>query len=66
MITSDAKAFLRRLDPTAYEPADLLDGPIELALDDEEARHTMEETLSLLRDSIARLSDDEMLVLHIG
>jgi hypothetical protein len=66
LITSDAKALLGRLDPTAYEPADLLDGPIELELDDEEARYAMEETLSLLRDSIARLSDDEVLLLHIG
>jgi hypothetical protein len=66
LIASDAKAFLDRLGPTAYEPGDLLDGPIELELDDEEARYAMEETLSLLRDTIARLSDDEVLLLHIG
>ncbi|MEU4625192.1 hypothetical protein AB0G04_35115 [Actinoplanes sp. NPDC023801] len=66
LITSDAKALLGRLDPTAYEAADLLDGLIELELDDEEARYAMEETLSLLRDSIARLSDDEVLLLQIG
>jgi hypothetical protein len=66
LIASDAKAFLDRLDPAAYEPGDLLDGPIELGLDDEEARYAMEETLSLLRDTIARLADDEVLLLHIG
>jgi hypothetical protein len=66
LIASDAKAFLDRLDPAAYEPGDLLDGPIELELDDEEARHATEEALSLLRDTIARLSDDEVPLLHIG
>lgn len=66
LITSDAKALLHHLDPTAYEPADLLDGPIELELDDEQVRYAMEETLSLLRDSIAGLSDDEVLLVHIG
>jgi hypothetical protein len=66
LIASDTKAFLDRLDPAAYEPGDLLDGPIELELDDEEVRYAMEETLSLLRDAIARLSDDEVLLLHIG
>ena len=66
LIASDAKAFLDRLDPSAYDPGDLLDGPIELELDDEESRYAMEETLSLLRDTIARLSDDEMLLLHNG
>jgi hypothetical protein len=66
LIASDAKAFLDRLDPAAYEPGDLLDGPMELELDDEEARYAVEETLSLLRDSIARLSDDDVLLLHIG
>ena len=66
LIASDAKAVLDRLDPAAYEPGDLLDGPIELELDDEEARYAMEETLSLLRGTIARLSDDEVLLLNIG
>jgi hypothetical protein len=66
LIASDAKAFLDRLDPAAYEPGDLLDGPIELELDDEEARYAMEETLSLLRDTVPGLSDDEVLLLHIG
>ncbi|WP_344610993.1 hypothetical protein [Dactylosporangium salmoneum] len=66
LITSDAKAYLDRLDPAAHEPGDLLDGSIELELDDEEARYAMEETLSLLRDAIARLSDDEVLLLRIG
>jgi hypothetical protein len=66
LIGSDAKAFLDRLDPAAYDPGDLLDGPIELELDDEEGRYAMEETLSLLRDAIARLSDDEVLLLHVG
>ncbi|GGM85642.1 hypothetical protein ACFFX1_29690 [Dactylosporangium sucinum] len=66
LIASDAKAFLDRLDPARYEPGALLAGPIELGLDDEEARYAMEETLSLLRDTIARLSDDEVLLLHIG
>ncbi len=66
LITSDAKVLLGRLDPAAYEPADLLGGPIELELDDEEARYAMEETLSLLRDSIAGLADDEVLLLRIG
>jgi hypothetical protein len=37
-----------------------------LELDDEEARHATEEALSLLRDTIARLSDDEVPLLHIG
>lgn len=66
LIASDAKAFLERLDPAAYDPGDLLDGAIELELDDEEARHAMEETLSLLRAVIASLSDNEVLLLHIG
>ena len=66
LIGSSAKAFLDRLSPTAHQLGDLLDGPIELELDDEEARNAMEETLSLLRDTIARLSDDEVLLLHIG
>jgi hypothetical protein len=66
LISSDAKAFLDRLDPAAYEPADLLDGPIELELDDEEAGYALTETLSLLRDTIAGLADDEVLLLHIG
>jgi hypothetical protein len=34
--------------------------------DEEEARYAMTETLSLLRDTIARLSEDELLLLHIG
>jgi hypothetical protein len=66
LIASDAKAFLDRLDPAAYDPGDLLDGPNELELDDEEARYAIEETLSLLRETIARLSDDEVLLLHVG
>ncbi|WP_328470966.1 hypothetical protein OHA21_06005 [Actinoplanes sp. NBC_00393] len=66
LITGDAKAFLERLDPAAYEPEDLLDGPIELELDDEEARQALGETLSLLRDTIGSLTDDEVLLIHIG
>jgi hypothetical protein len=66
LIAPDAKGFLDRLDPAAHEPGDLLDGPIEVELDDEEARYAMEETLSLLRDTIAGLSGDEVLLLHIG
>ena len=66
LIASDAKAFLDRLDPAAYEPGELLDGTIDLELDDDEARYAMEETLTLLRDTIARLTDDEVLLLHIG
>jgi hypothetical protein len=67
LISSDAKSHLDRLDPAAYEPGDLLDGPTDLELDDEEeARYAMTETLSLLRDTIARLSEDELLLLHIG
>jgi hypothetical protein len=66
LIASDAKALLDRLDPAAYEPGDLLDGPMGLELDDEEARYAMDETLLLLRDTIARLSDDDVLLLHIG
>jgi hypothetical protein len=66
LIAGDAKAFLDRLDPAAYEAADLLDGPIELALDDEEAGYAMTETLSLLRDTISGLTGDEVLLLHIG
>jgi hypothetical protein len=37
-----------------------------LELDDEEARNATVETLSLLRETIARLSDDEVLLIHIG
>jgi hypothetical protein len=66
LISSDARAFLDRLDPVAYEPGELLDGPVELGLDDEEAHDAMGQTLSLLRDAIAGLSDDEVLVLHVG
>lgn len=35
-------------------------------LDDEEAGYALQETLTLLRDTIAGLADDEVLVLHIG
>ena len=66
LIGSSAKAFLDRLVPAAHRPGDLLDGPIELELDDEEARYAIEETLLLLRDAIAGLSDDELLLVHIG
>jgi len=66
LLAGDAGAFLDRLNPAAYDPGDLLDGPIELQLDDEEARYAMEETLLLMSDTIARLSDDEVLLLHIG
>ncbi|GGN75104.1 hypothetical protein GCM10010112_45990 [Actinoplanes lobatus] len=66
LITSDAKEFLDRLDPAAYEIDDLLDGPVDLQLDAEESRHAMEDTLSLLRKAIADLADDEILLLTIG
>jgi hypothetical protein len=65
LIDSGAKAFLDRLDPAGYEPADLADLD-ELGLDAEETRHAMDDTLSLLRDTIAGLADDEVLLLHIG
>ena len=37
LIAADAKALLDRLDPAAHEPGHLLDDPIELGLDAEEA-----------------------------
>ncbi|GGN22381.1 hypothetical protein FHR83_005547 [Actinoplanes campanulatus] len=66
LITSNAKEFLDRLDPAAHEIDDLLDGPIDLQLDAEESRHAVEDTLSLLREAIAGLADDELLLLTIG
>jgi hypothetical protein len=66
LITSDAKTFLDRLDPAAYETGALLDGPIKLGLDDEESRYAVEDTLALLRGTITGLADDEVLLLHIG
>ena len=66
LIASDAKAFLDRLDLTAFQLGDLLDGPIELGFDDEETGYALEETLSLLRDNIARLSGDQVLLVHVG
>ncbi|GAA0448090.1 hypothetical protein Aca07nite_73180 [Actinoplanes capillaceus] len=66
LITSNAKEFLDRLDPAAYEIDDLLDGPIDLQLDDEESRHAIGDTLSLLRQAITSLSDDEVLWIAIG
>ncbi|GIE33702.1 hypothetical protein Ait01nite_067470 [Actinoplanes italicus] len=65
LIDSSAKAFLDRLEPAAYRPADLVD-LAELGLDDEETGYAMEDTLTLLRDTIAGLADDEVLLLHIG
>ncbi|MFC4065941.1 hypothetical protein [Actinoplanes subglobosus] len=65
LIGSDAKALLGRLDPAAHRPGDLLDGPIDLGLDDEEAGHAMADTLSLLRDTIASLGDDQVLLVSI-
>ncbi|BEL03966.1 hypothetical protein Q0Z83_021570 [Actinoplanes sichuanensis] len=62
LITSEAKAFLDRLDPAAHDPADLL----ELGLDAEESGYAMEETLTLLSTTIAALTDDELLLLTIG
>jgi hypothetical protein len=66
LIASDAQPSLDRLDPAAFGPGDLLDGPVELGLDDEEAGHALTEALTLLRDAIARLSGDDVLLLHIG
>jgi hypothetical protein len=65
LIDSGAKAFLDRLDPATYQPADLVD-LADLGLDDEETGYAMEDTLTLLRDTIAGLADDEVLLLHIG
>ncbi|MCO8274293.1 hypothetical protein M1L60_27200 [Actinoplanes sp. TRM 88003] len=66
LITDDAKVYLDRLDPGGYEPGDLLDGPIELGLDGDEARAAMVETLASLGSIIAGLADDDVLLLHIG
>ncbi|MBW6439230.1 hypothetical protein KZ829_36460 [Actinoplanes hulinensis] len=66
LITGNAREFLDRLDPAAYEIDDLLDGPIDLQLDDEESRSAMEDTLSLLRAAITSLSGDEVLLIAIG
>ena len=57
---------MQRRSRKYFEPADLLDGAIESELDDEEARSAIEKMLSLLRASIARLSADEVLLVHIG
>ncbi|PWK47048.1 hypothetical protein [Actinoplanes xinjiangensis] len=66
LITSDAKAFLDRLDPAAHDPGESFVGLAGLRLDEEEAGYALEDTLLLLRDTIARLSDDEVLLLNIG
>ncbi|WP_030443704.1 hypothetical protein [Actinoplanes subtropicus] len=66
LIANDAQTFLDRLGPAAFGPSDLLEGPIDLGLDDEEAGYAITDALTVLRDGIARLSGDDVLLLHIG
>ncbi|MEU8664452.1 hypothetical protein [Actinoplanes philippinensis] len=66
LIDGEAKGLLDRLDPAGYEPGALVAGTVALRLDGEEARHATDDTLSLLRETITRLADDDILLIHIG
>ncbi|MEE6262654.1 hypothetical protein [Plantactinospora sonchi] len=66
LITSADEELVHRLDPAGHAAAELAAHFAELGLEFEESGQAGLDGLTLLRDSIAQLRDDEVLLLHIG
>ncbi|MEO3748754.1 hypothetical protein [Plantactinospora sp. B5E13] len=66
LITSGNEELLRQLDPAGHVAAELADHFTEMGLEFEESGQAGLDGLTLLHDSVARLGEDEVLLLHIG
>ncbi|GAA4568080.1 hypothetical protein GCM10023176_21780 [Micromonospora coerulea] len=66
LITPAHKRFLDQLDPAGHREEELAAHFEEMGLDFEESGMAGLDGLTLLRDSISELRDDEVLLLHIG
>ncbi|MFC0033547.1 hypothetical protein ACFFMM_28890 [Micromonospora chaiyaphumensis] len=65
-ITPAHKRFLGQLDPARHRPEELAAHFEEMGLDFEESGMAGLDGLTLLRDSISDLRDDQVLLLHVG
>ncbi|MEU7752847.1 hypothetical protein [Micromonospora sp. NPDC049171] len=65
-LITPAPRLVDQLDPGAHREADLVAHFEEMGLDFEESGAAGLDTLRVLRDSIAELADDQVLVLNIG
>ncbi|MBF9131565.1 hypothetical protein I0C86_21740 [Plantactinospora sp. S1510] len=66
LITSGDENLLHQLDPAGHSAAELAAHFAEMGLEFEESGVAGFDGLTLLRDSIAQLRDDQVLLLHIG
>ncbi|MCG5464132.1 hypothetical protein MED01_002295 [Micromonospora sp. MED01] len=65
-LITPAPRFLAQLDPGAHREEELTAHFEDMGMDFEESGTVGLDTLRLLRDSISELSDDDVLLLHIG
>ncbi|MET8550908.1 hypothetical protein [Micromonospora zamorensis] len=66
MLITPARRLLDQLDPSAYREDELAAHFDEMGMGFEESGTAGLDTLTLLRDSIAELRDDQVLLLHVG
>ncbi|MEU4333797.1 hypothetical protein AB0F59_04125 [Micromonospora lupini] len=66
LITSAHKRFLDQLDPDGHRPEELAAHFEEMGMDFEESGTAGLDGLTLLRDCISDLHDDQVLLLHLG
>ncbi|MEV4823099.1 hypothetical protein [Micromonospora sp. NPDC049274] len=66
LITAAHKRFLDQLDPAGHRKKDLVAHFEEMGMDFEESGTAGLDGLTLLRDCISDLNDDQVLLLHLG
>ncbi|MGC4785529.1 hypothetical protein OG836_00830 [Micromonospora zamorensis] len=66
LITPVHRRLLDQLDPAGHREEDLAAHFGEMGMDSEESGTAGLDGLTLLRDSVAELRDDQVLLLHVG